>query len=231
MQLGICHVFCHACYFLFGRDWIDCCWVFHNSGEDIMRRVFFSFDWDDVWRVNQVRNSWVTKGNYTIAGFVDAAEIEKVRNQTDKEIQKWIDRQMQGTSVTCILIGGKTDESKWVKYEIEKSIEQKKGLLGVLIHDLKDVHGRTDKEGANPLDDYNENNFGENVKNALVGGGAGWGLARLVFPQLVIPATIFGVALALLASNDDYKIYNWGEDDGYKNLGAWIEKAAEQVGR
>lgn len=196
-----------------------------------MRRVFFSFDWDDVWRVNQVRNSWVTKGNYKIAGFVDAAEIETLKRQTGKEIKKWIDAQMKGTSVTCILIGSKTDESKWVKYEIEKSIEQKKGLLGILIHDLKDVDGKTDKRGANPLSDYNENNFGETVKRALLGGGAGWGLARLVFPQLVIPVTIFGSALALLVSNDDYRIYDWAEDDGYNNLDGWIEEAAKQVGR
>lgn len=195
-----------------------------------MRRVFFSFDWDDVWRVNQVRNSWVTKGN-SKAGFADAAEIEKIKNQTDKEIQEWIGGQMKGTSVTCILIGSKTDESQWVKYEIEKSIEEKKGLLGVLIHNLKDGAGKTDKRGANPLDNYNENDFGENVKSALVGGGAGWGLARLVFPQFVIPATLFGAALALLASNDDYRIYDWTADDGFNNLGDWIEKAAEQVGR
>ena len=195
-----------------------------------MRRVFFSFDWDDVWRVNQVRNSWVTKGN-SKAGFVDASEIEKVKKLRDREIRKWIDKQLKGKSVTCVLVGSKTNKSKWVRYEIEKSIEQKKGLLGILIHDLKDVEGKTDKEGANPLSDYNKNNFGENIKNALVGGGVGWGLVGLVFPQLAIPATIFGAALALLEPNDDYKIYDWVEDDGYKNLGDWIEKAAEQVGR
>ena len=196
-----------------------------------MRRVFFSFDWDDVWRVNQVRNSWVTKGNYKIAGFVDAAEIEEVKKRTDKEIRKWIDEQMKGTSVTCILIGSKTDESKWVKYEIEKSIEEKKGLLGILIHNVKDVAGKTDKRGANPLGNDSKDNFAENVGNALVGGGVGWGLARLVFPPLAIPATLLGVALALLESNDEYKIYDWVENDGYNNFDDWIKKAAEQVGR
>ena len=42
-----------------------------------MRHVFFSFDWDDVWRVNQVRNSWVTKGSYTAAGCVDSVKHAK----------------------------------------------------------------------------------------------------------------------------------------------------------
>ena len=195
-----------------------------------MRRVFFSFDWDDVWRVNQVRNSWVTKGN-SKAGFADAADIEKVKKRTDKEIQKWIDKQLQGKSVTCVLIGSKTNKSKWVKYEIKKSIEQKKGLLGILIHDLKDVGGRTDKEGANPLDNYNENNFGETVKRTLLAGGAGWGLAKLVFPHLAIPTLMVGAALAILTSSDDYKIYDWVADDGFNNLGDWIEKAAKEAGR
>ena len=195
-----------------------------------MRRVFFSFDWDDVWRVNQVRNSWVTKGN-SKAGFADAAEIEKAKKLKGKEIRKWIDKQLKGKSVTCVLIGSKTDESKWVKYEIKRSIEQRKGLLGILIHDLKDVDGKTDKKGANPLDDYNENDLSETVKKALLGGCAGLGLARLVFPQLALPATIFGASLALLEPNDDYRIYDWVEDDGYKNLGDWIEKSAKQAGK
>ena len=66
-----------------------------------MRYVFFSFDWDDVWRVNQVRNSWVTKGGYAEAGFADSADIETLRRSTDRAIKGWIDRQMEGTSVTC----------------------------------------------------------------------------------------------------------------------------------
>ena len=48
-----------------------------------MRHVFFSFDWGDVWRVNQVRHSWVTKGSYTAAGFVDSAEIETLKRNAD----------------------------------------------------------------------------------------------------------------------------------------------------
>ena len=195
-----------------------------------MRKVFFSFDWDDIWRVNQVRNSWVTKGNCK-AGFVDAAEIEKVKKRTDKEIRKWIDEQMKGKSVTCVLIGSKTDKSKWVKYEIEKSIKEKKGLLGVCIHKLKNSNRKTDKKSTNLLKDYGKNDFGETVKNALVIGGVVWGLARLVFPQLAIPAAIVWTTLALLQPNDDFRIYDWVEEDGSNNLGDWIEKAAKQVGR
>lgn len=90
-----------------------------------MRRVFFSFDWDDVWRVNQVRNMWVAKGSYELAGFVDVAKIEKVKRATDNAIKNWIGEQLEGTSVTCVLIGSYTHLSRWVKYEIEQSIDKK----------------------------------------------------------------------------------------------------------
>lgn len=116
-----------------------------------MRKVFFSFDWDDVWQANQVRNSWVTKGNYTSAGFVDSADIEKVKKATYQSIRNWIDKQLEGTSVICVLIGRQTASSKWVKYEIQESIEKKNGLIGVYIHNVSDMYGNTSIKGDNPF--------------------------------------------------------------------------------
>lgn len=116
-----------------------------------MRKVFFSFDWDDVWRVNQVRNSWVAKGNYQNAGFVDSADIESFKKATDQPIRNWIDDQLNGTSVTCVLIGSETCNSKWVKYEIQESINKQNGLLGIYIHNLKDQRGNTTCQGGKPF--------------------------------------------------------------------------------
>ena len=116
-----------------------------------MRHVFFSFDWDDVWRVNQVRHSWVAKGSYTAAGFVDSAQIETLKRNTDLAIKNWIGKQIDGTSVTCVLIGSQTAYSKWVKYEIEQSIEKGNGLIGVCIHNVKDVKGQPSSKGIDPF--------------------------------------------------------------------------------
>ena len=44
------------------------------------RRVFFSFKYLDVSRAMVVRNSWITQGREA-AGFVDAAELEKIKRQ------------------------------------------------------------------------------------------------------------------------------------------------------
>lgn len=118
----------------------------------MVRRVFFSFHYGrDVWRVNQIRNSWVTSTEREAAGFFDAAEQEEIKRTTDEKIQKWINEQLHGTSVTVILIGNETADRDWVHYEIKKSIERGNGIVGVKIHSLKDKEGSTDLSGTNPL--------------------------------------------------------------------------------
>jgi hypothetical protein len=106
------------------------------------RKVFFSFKYEDVSRSMIVRNSWVAQGKES-AGFIDKADFEKVKKQGDAAIKKWIDNQLEGTSVTVILVGEKTCSSRWVKYEIEKSIERGNGLLGIDISKIKDFQGNT----------------------------------------------------------------------------------------
>ena len=106
------------------------------------RRVFFSFKYKDVSRAMIVRNSWVAQGTEA-AGFVDAADFEKIKRQGDQAIKKWIDKQLEGTSVTVILVGEKTCSSRWVKYEIQKSEERGNGLLGIDVSKINDLQGNT----------------------------------------------------------------------------------------
>jgi len=106
------------------------------------RRVFFSFEYSDVSRAMVVRNSWVTQGREA-AGFIDAADFEKLERQGDAAIKIWIDKQLDGTSVTVVLVGAKTCDSKYVKYEIDKSIEKGNGLLGIDISKIADLQGNT----------------------------------------------------------------------------------------
>ncbi len=108
-----------------------------------MRRVYFGFKYkDDVSRAMVVRNSWLTRGREA-AGFIDAADFEEVKRGGDQAIKKWIDKQLDGTSVTVILVGANTCTSRWVKYEIAKSKEDGKGLLGIDVSKIKDLQGDT----------------------------------------------------------------------------------------
>lgn len=143
------------------------------------RRVFFSFEYKhDVWRTNPVRNSWVMKGSS--AGFVDAAEYEKVERQGKAAIRQWIDNQLKGTSVTVVLFGRYTCKSYWVNYEITQSKNRGNGLLGIDISGIKNFSGKT--------------------------------------------TTCCG-------SIPGYPFYSWTTQNGFDNIGKWIEAAAKKAGR
>ena len=115
------------------------------------RKVFFSFHYDrDSWRVSQVRNCNVVSG-YDKNPFLDRAKWEAVKRSGDAAIKRWINEQLKGTSVTVVLIGRETASRRWVKYEIAKSIELGKGLLGIDISKIRNQAGETDETGANPL--------------------------------------------------------------------------------
>lgn len=106
------------------------------------RKVFFSFKYEDVSRAMVVRHSWVTQGKVS-AGFIDKADFEEVKKKGDQAIKNWIDKQLEGTSVTVVLVGEKTCSSKWVKYEIEQSIKRGNGLLGIDISKIPDFQKNT----------------------------------------------------------------------------------------
>jgi hypothetical protein len=147
----------------------------------VARRVFFSFEYsNDVQRAMVVRNSWVTQGREA-AGFIDAADFEKLKRTGDAAVKRWIDGQLTGTSVTVVLVGAATCSSTWVAYEIQRSKELGHGLIGIDISKIKNWAGETtDRCGR-------------------------------------IPA--------------GYPFYLWNNDDGFHNMGAWIEAAAKAAGR
>jgi len=128
------------------------------------RRVFFSFHYErDIWRANQVRNSWITKDREA-AGFWDASLWEEAKKKGDAAIKKMIDDGLVGSSVTVVLIGSETADRKYVKYEIEQSYKRGNGLLGIYIHRLKDKDGYTDSKGRNPFDDFTVEQDGREVR-------------------------------------------------------------------
>ena len=116
----------------------------------MVRRVFFSFHYEeDINRSMVVRNSWVTQGK-EVAGFIDKAEFEKVKKEGKEAICRWIDKQLVGTSVTVVLIGKETLNRPFVQYEIRKSIERGNAIIGVYIHNIKDMITQKTSIKGNP---------------------------------------------------------------------------------
>lgn len=118
------------------------------------RRVFYSFYYkEDNWRASQVRNMGVIEGNKPVSDN----DWEQITRGGEDAIKRWINDQMNGTSCTIVLIGSNTSNRKWIKYEIEKSWNDGKGLLGIYIHNLKDNEGHQSRKGRNPFDDFTLN--------------------------------------------------------------------------
>lgn len=119
------------------------------------RKVYFSFHYDrDVVRVSRIRNSNVVTASYDRSTFLDHADWESIKKSGDNAIKNWIDNQLIGSTVTCLLIGRETDTRKWVHYEIEQSIQRENAMLGIYVHNMKDFSGNSDLPGFNPLAKY-----------------------------------------------------------------------------
>lgn len=143
------------------------------------RKVFFSFKYDDVQRAMNVRNSNVISGAAK-SGFIDKADFEEVERKGDKAIKNWIDEQLEGTTVTVILVGANTDKSRWVKYEIEQSISRGNGILTIDISKIANLQGRTTDCCSMRIKGYNHylwnkdngrENLGDWVEDAAIAAG------------------------------------------------------------
>lgn len=122
-------------------------------------RVFHSFRYKyDSHRVQQIKQMGVLEGQQLLS----SNEWETIKGKGDAAIKKWINEQMHGKSCLVVLIGGTTAGRKWVKYEIEKAWNDKRGVMGVYIHNLKDLDGKQSTKGRNPFDDFT---VGSNQKN------------------------------------------------------------------
>ena len=161
------------------------------------RRVFFSFHYNnDINRSMIVRNSWVTQGK-EVAGFIDKAVFEQIKRQGDNAVRRWIDQQLEGTSVTVVLIGSETLNRPFVKYEICKSLERGNAVIGVFIHNIVDMSTLKTSDSGNP--------------RTIIG-----------YYKDGSPAYFNDVCDSL----HDFKL-----DNGYENLGNWIEAAARKHGK
>jgi len=113
------------------------------------RRVFFSFDYRHVWKVNQIR-SMINVIGTAAAGFQDASLWEEGKKKGDKAIKNMIDNALKNTSVTVVFVTKGTKDRKYINYEINQSLERGNGLVAVQIHHLKNQSGQTGSAGAIP---------------------------------------------------------------------------------
>ncbi|MEI9966283.1 MAG: TIR domain-containing protein [Candidatus Moraniibacteriota bacterium] len=64
----------------------------------------------------------------------------KLPKTKEGAVKRLIDSGLNNTSVTCFLIGEKTYSRPWCQYELNKSLEDKKGIIGILLPN-QEKHG------------------------------------------------------------------------------------------
>lgn len=112
------------------------------------RKAFYSFHYKpDGHRASQVRNMGVIEGNQTVSDN----DWESITSSGDDAIKKWIAEQMSGKSCAVVLIGNGTAGRKWINHEIIEAWNAKKGVVGVYIHNLKNLSGDQASKGSNPF--------------------------------------------------------------------------------
>ena len=121
----------------------------------VKRKAFFSFHYDDIMRVNVVRNAWKIDhpDNALMRSFQDSSLWESRKLEGDDAVKRLIREGVEYTSAVCVLIGTETWLRRWVRYEIARAIVDGRGLLGVHLNSIRHHHTKTPHtRGYNPLE-------------------------------------------------------------------------------
>jgi len=204
------------------------------------RRVYFSFHFDDVMRVNNVRQAWKIDhpDAPTMRSFCDSSLWERRQLEAPESVKRLIREGVEHTSAICVLVGSQTWSRRWVRYEIARAVIDGRGLLAVHLNNIRHhVTRRSDPLGQNPLAYVAVGRVQPNlwmpVQYYLFEyTRQGWVRYQDYTDPVKLPKYLAdpdpGCVMGLSAGTATYDYVN---HDGHKNIGAWIDRAAQQVGR
>jgi hypothetical protein len=101
----------------------------------VKRRIFISYQHKDRM---QAKGFNLLRSNENVAvDFVGRHLLDPLDSTNEQYIKSQIGDMMHGTSVTVVLIGSETCDSKWVQWEINQSLDKKNpnGILAVRLDD------------------------------------------------------------------------------------------------
>lgn len=210
------------------------------------RKVYFAFHYDDIMRVNNVRNAWKIDHPDSLLNrsFSDSSLWESRKAEGDESVKRLIREGVAYTSVVCVLVGTQTWSRRWVKYEIARSLIDSRGLLAVHINGINHhVRRGPDSLGANPIGrlgiykgqdgQFKLYEWREIITNFLTGQrNSGWYPYEDYTQSVPLPRYLrepdVGYVMPLSSGTVEH---NFAVDNGDKNLGDWVDQAAQAVGR
>lgn len=100
----------------------------HESSSDD-HHVFISFAHEDESEVDFLRGQ--AKNEKTQLSFDDYSLKKEIGSNEETYVKKKLSEKIAQASVTVVYLSPKAHKSDWVNWEIEKSIEKGKGVIGV----------------------------------------------------------------------------------------------------
>jgi len=98
------------------------------------KNVFISFDYDDNNEVNLLRGQ--AKNDKLPIEFNDWSVKEPINSERAEYIKQKITDRINQSSLTVVYLTDKTARSDWVKWEIKKSLELGKKVIGAYKGDV-----------------------------------------------------------------------------------------------
>lgn len=140
------------------------------------RRIFISYQHEDQMKA---KGFHLLRWNKNVdVEFVGRHLLDPVDSENEKYIRSKVMEQIEGTSVTVVLIGKKTCESEWVKLEIEKSLEKgnPNGILGIRLTKNAPLPenspvGEALKNAGAEIIDWKPKQFGDAIERAFRAAG------------------------------------------------------------
>ncbi len=140
-------------------------------------------------------------------------------------MKRVINSGLDGTSVTCVLVGSETYARRWVIYEIMKSFRKGNSLLAVHINSIKERDKCTKPNGLNPLKSLGITNSESGLTGTLLEfRDEAWkeyseidGSSSFQTGGVNQEYRVKGFNLAQWCPE-----YDWVAHNEYENFGAWI---------
>jgi len=215
----------------------------------VKRKAYFAFHFDDIMRVNVVRNAWKIDRPESplMRSFYDSSLWERKQIEGDDAVKRLIREGVGYTSAVCVLAGSETWLRRWVKYEIARAVIDERGLLTVHINSIRHHQTlRADPTGTNPLEGMAVGKVQETLlspvryyifeRNAVSDGMGGykwsWDRYKDYTDPVKRPPWLPDCAPDyVMPLNNGSTVYDYVAHNGHKNIGGWIDAAARAAGR
>lgn len=206
----------------------------------VKRKAFFSFHYDDIMRVNNVRNAWKIKhpDSPLMRSFYDSSLWESKKLEGPEAVKRLIREGVENTSAICVLIGSQTWNRQWVRYEIARAVIDGRGLLGVHLNGIAHhVRRRPDPLGPNPLSFMAVGKVQDGMLSIpryylFERTANGWERYADYTGSVTLPVWLPDPTSGYVTPLDRAAgTYDYVAQNGHQNIGIWVDAAARAAGR